>query len=177
MNILYNTSKDWLPDRAPPVRSYLQPVSLSIVDTGCSIRRKYMRGHVCELDYDKLARMVAESYATMYSATQPSRSGEDYELSEPIAIGGPAGTYSARSPFMGPSQFKVDIASCGASAAIALVSTQRRTMAPLFVAADQGTGDSIALTGLLLFLPANNTIPVASNWYDIVDSEGLYLYL
>lgn len=111
------------------------------------------------------------------SALTPPSKPDDYEGSEPMAVGGPVGMYPVRSPFIGPSQFKVDSISNGAGGAcIVQVSTQRKQASPAFVAGDQGVGDYSPIIGLLYYLQAGVPVPVDSEWYDVQDSEG-YVYV
>ena len=101
----------------------------------------------------------------------PSKDG-DYEPSEPFTIGGPAGIYPFRAPFIGDCQYKLDLASCGNSAAQILVSSTRHPFIPSYLATDQGTGENSAIDGVLINLPANSTPPVGSDWYNIRNSEN-----
>lgn len=104
---------------------------------------------------------------------------EDWETSEPMAIGGPAGSYRVRSPYNGPCQYKIDYVSNGAGNGSAVLSSRMYQSSPVaYAAADVGTGEYGALDGLPLFLQANTMVPVDSNWYDVRNSENtLYLII
>lgn len=128
-------------------------------------------------DCEKMAQQLETAIGNLASALTPPSRPDDYEGSEPLAVGGPIGSYPVRSPFMGPSQFKVDSISNGnGGPCIVQVSTQRKQASPLFASTDQGVGDYSPIIGLLYYVQPQVFAPVASEWYDVQDSEG-YVYV
>lgn len=99
-------------------------------------------------------------------------SNAPYEGSEPFIVGGPAGSFSLRSPYNVPNvQWKVDVASASGSDAIIVVSSDVNILVPGYLAGDQATTENAPLRGLLIYVPNNNTVPVNSEWYDLVDGS------
>lgn len=105
---------------------------------------------------------------------------EPWEYSEPMVIGGATGQYTCQSPFLGSSQWKVDIASSGQSAANILVSsTQKIAASALDYTGTSGiqlTGTS-PVSGLAIAIPANSSIPVNSDWYPVQDANNIIYIL
>lgn len=133
--------------------------------------------NIAEKEIDKLisyiAREVNKSNEHIASLVDALKISTDscYEWSSPVCVGGPTGVYTVRAPFIGDCQYKVDIASCGATAAQVIVSSVVIKNAIDYVAAfglDQING----LEGLAMNLPATNTVPIDSEWYNIRNSEN-----
>ncbi len=103
-------------------------------------------------------------------------SPEPWEISEPYTIGGPAGVYTCVSPFLYGSQWKVDVASAGATVSTILVSPTFKvaTSAPDYTGASGVTYSGLSgLDGLTMQIQANSTVNIDSEWYSVRNSENV----
>jgi hypothetical protein len=131
---------------------------------------------MCEDCQQKMEHMTAYyggRISTLMDALKTATDADDFERSEPFCVGGPNGSYKVRSPFQGDSQVKIDFAESGASNAQIVVSMTTKQFGADFTGAviPQGFNESM-YDGLVLSLPANNTIPIDSEWYNIRNSEN-----
>lgn len=122
---------------------------------------------VCKEAINKIDASQLPHISSLIEALHPGHVDDGWEPSEPMSVGGPAGQYPLRAPFTGDCQFKIDNGSCGASPATFIVSSTRKQSAPGFASTDQGTGENSPIDGFVGFLPATNTIPIASEWYNV----------
>lgn len=103
-------------------------------------------------------------------------SPEAYEYSEPFFIGGLASAtgnqYKCRAPFQGPCQFCVDQATPGATITQIVVSSTPKQSGVDLTGANVAAYNDSMMDGLVLNVPANQTIPITSKWYDIRNSEN-----
>lgn len=105
-----------------------------------------------------------------------SGSGADYEYSGPYLVGGTNGVYTVVSPFLYSSEWKVDIASAGASASQILISssTKNASSVPDMTGASGVTYSGYSpLDGLLINLSPNGVVAVDSEWYDVRNTENI----
>lgn len=116
-------------------------------------------------------RQMAEHISCLYDQFKVASSAP-YEGSEPFIVGGPAGSFSLRSPYNVPNvQWKVDVASASGSDAIIVVSSDTNILVPGYLVGDTPTSENTPLKGLLIYVPTNSTIPVNSEWYDLIDGS------
>jgi hypothetical protein len=127
-----------------------------------------------DLTDDDLKRMVA-CVSTLMDAWGYATT-ESYELSEPFFVGGAASTtgnlYSCRAPYQGPCQFMVDFGSAGQTATHVMVSSNRKLSGVDFTGNLVSAYQDSQMDSLVLFLPANQTVPISTSWYDIRNSEN-----
>lgn len=104
-----------------------------------------------------------------------------WETSEPIIIGGVAGKYNIVAPYLYDCQWKVDIATAGASSSQILISSSAKetTSMPDFTGASGVSYNGLSgLDGFLINVPSNSTIPIYSEWYSIRNSDNkLYVII
>lgn len=98
--------------------------------------------------------------------------GNDWEYSLPLFVGGVAGVYALRSPFMGSSQWKIESASAGATASQVIVSPFRSGASGIdLTGASQSYSDVSPFVGSVLLVPASTTVQGPRGWYDVTNSE------
>jgi hypothetical protein len=100
-----------------------------------------------------------------------------YELSEPMCVGGAAGTYTLRSTFVGECQWKVDSAFAGSSQSQVYISTRQQKTGLDLTGAVQSTSELTPYDGMVLNLIPNQSIPITSEWYDLRGSSHSTLYI
>ena len=127
----------------------------------------------CQKQIDHITSYFNGRVSTLMDAIKLGTDASDYEHSEPFCVGGPNGPYKVRSPFQGDTQVKVDFAEAGASNCQVVVSMSPKQNGADFTGSiiTQGFNESM-YDGLVLSLPANNTIPVDSEWYNVRNSEN-----
>jgi len=125
----------------------------------------------CDQKIERLTSYYNQHISSLADAFAVGSSNE-WESSEPLTMGGPAGIYSLRAPFTGDCQFKVDVCANGNADSIITISTTRKQSNPLLTSADPGTGDNGAIDGIVLLIPAKAPAPVASEWYNVRNSEN-----
>jgi hypothetical protein len=102
---------------------------------------------------------------------------DEWELSEPFFVGGlasntGASVYSCRAPFQGPCMWSVDLASAGATATHLVVGGSPKRYGVDFTGALVQSYQDSQFDALVIYVPANTTIPVGSRWYDLRNSEN-----
>jgi hypothetical protein len=103
-------------------------------------------------------------------------SPEPWEVSEPYTIGGLAGVYTCVSPFLYGSEWKVDIASAGASVSTILISpsTKSASSSPDYTGASGVSYSGLSgLDGLSMQIQANSTVDINSEWYNVRNSDNV----
>lgn len=114
----------------------------------------------------------------LVEALRTGQSNDPWEYSEPFAVGGPNGTYALRVPFtMGDCQFKVDSITAGASNGVVSISPFRGIANPAMTAADTGTSELGAIMALLYLAQQNTTIPIGSEWYNVLSGSTVYVVI
>lgn len=174
ITICYNLSKDWL---SLDMREVTQSPSVKIDDQ--------FRSDLPELViYIGVGQIMCKECSAIAAATDLKVSGliqalsvfpqDEWEPSEPIAVGGPAGAYAIRAPYVGDCEWAIDTASAGAGAnpAIILVSSQQARLAPGFIVTDPGTGENTGIDGMPVIIPPGQCIPISSRWYPMRNSEN-----
>lgn len=122
----------------------------------------------CEQMYKDIGGLIA--------ALKTGQSDEPWEYSEPFAVGGPNGLYPVRVPFnVGDCQFKVDSIAAGASNGVVQISPFRNSINPLMAVTDNGTSEFGPIQGIILFAQQNTTIPISSEWYNVISGNSIYI--
>lgn len=133
----------------------------------------------CEENKAKLAK-ANDHIASLLDAIKMG-TGSPWEYSEPYIIGGVAGKYTIVAPFLYGCEWKVDVASAGASSSQVLISSSAKetTSMPDLTGANNTNYTGLSgLDGLYLNIPSNGMIPVDSEWYSIRNSDNkLYIII
>lgn len=119
---------------------------------------------------------TAEEHISSLIDAISTGSPDPWEVSEPYTIGGTAGVYTCISPFLYGSQWKVDIASAGASVSTILISptVKSTSSAPDYTGASGVTYSGLSgLDGLTMQIQANSTVNIDSEWYSVRNSENV----
>ena len=111
--------------------------------------------------------------SSLVDALKPGHGDDGYEGSEPMSLGGPAGNYKLRSPFVGSSQFKIDSFATGNAVGTAVIGRNFIQSVPGMASTDTATGELSPIQGIVVVGTANQTQPYSSEWYDITDSNNV----
>lgn len=107
-------------------------------------------------------------------------SNAEWELSEPMLVGGAPGVYEVNAPFVGDCQWRCDNATAGATATQILISSstlQNLTVADYTGSSGKQFNGRSTLDALAVFVPASNSIPVDSEWYNVRNDQNLLYVL
>jgi hypothetical protein len=99
----------------------------------------------------------------------------DWETSEPMLVGGVQGSYTCVPPFVGQCQWKVDLASAGATNAQVIVSSAQFNSSIDYTGAVALPSGFSTLPVLAINIPASTTISPYSEWYPMSNSDKLYI--
>lgn len=98
---------------------------------------------------------------------------EDWEYSEPLGIGGAAGSFALRAPFTGDCEYSVQQVSGGNATMQIMLSSHPIPSAIDYTSAAQGTSENAGINGITSIIPANTTIPSVMVFVPLRNSENI----
>lgn len=128
----------------------------------------------CKTCNQKMYDMQVEIFrlSGLVNSLQPGTK-EDWEYSEPLGVGGAAGTFTLRAPFVGDCEYSVQQVSGGNATMQIMLSSHPIPMTVDYSSAAQGTAENSGLNGITSIIPANSTIPSVMVFVPLRNSENI----
>lgn len=128
----------------------------------------------CQTCNKKIYDMQLEIYRVsgLVNSLQPGTK-EEWEYSEPLGMGGPAGIFLLRSPFQGDCEYSLQQVSAGNATMQIIISSHSISSPVDYTSSAQGTSENSGINGITSIIPANTTIPSVMIFVPIKNSENI----